>query len=359
MGNLQNIQENQTDEISLKELFEKFQSWLKYLLSKWYIIIIAGILGGGIGFFYANRQEPIYTATTTFVLEGADKGSGLGQYAGIASMMGVDLGSGNEGIFQGDNLLELYKSRKMLEATLLLPSPSDSSLLLIDRYLNLFTSKGEDKDKSTKRTIINFKTNKDPRLQRSRDSILQKVVLDINKNNLLVGKLDKKSAIFKIDIQSTDETFSKEFNESLVRQVNEFYLRTKTKKSLDNISILQHKTDSVKAVMNASIGAMATVLDATPNLNPTRQSQRIAPTQRSQFSAETNKAILSQLVQNLELTKMGLMKETPLIEILDEPRYPINKKTFSVFSYSIIGGLVCSIILVFVFSVGWWISKLN
>ncbi|OOG15677.1 hypothetical protein BWD42_24310 [Sphingobacterium sp. CZ-UAM] len=357
MENSQNIHERRADEISIEELFGKFQSWLKYLLFKWYIIFIAGILGAVAGFFYANRQKPIYTATTTFVLEGADKGNGLGQYAGIASMMGVDLGGGGEGIFQGDNLLELYKSRKMLEATLLLPSPSDSSLLLIDRYLH--NSAVNEKKAVDKLMGVNFKLENSSSSKRLRDSVLQKVVANLNKYNLKVGKLDKKSSIFKIEIQSPSEIFSKEFNELLVQQVNEFYVRTKTKKSLDNIAILQRKTDSVRAVMNGDIGTMAAIIDATPNLNPVRQAQRVIPTQRSQFSAETNKLILGQLVQNLELAKISLMKETPLIEVLDEPRYPIDKKTFSTIAYSIIGGIVTSLIIIFVFSVLWWLPKLS
>lgn len=357
MEKLKNDQTAQIDEISLKELFGRFRAFYQFLLRKWYIIVLSGILGGGIGFLYAKNKKAIYTATTTFVLEGADKSGGLAQYAGIASMIGVDLGGGNEGIFQGDNLLELYKSRKMLESTLLKPSPSDSSLLLIDRYLAFSPIT---KESSADRVEnIKYKGELSVSSQRLRDSILKEVVVSINKHNLIVGKLDKKLSIFKIEIQSPDEIFSKEFNELLVKQVNDFYVMTKTKKSLDNISILQHKTDSVRGVMNGDIGTMAAVMDATPNINPTRQAQRIIPTQRSQFSAETNKAILSQLVQNLELTKIGLMKETPLIEVLDEPSYPVDKKAFSAIRYSIIGGLVSSIVLLFMLSVIWWFSKLS
>lgn len=347
----------ETHQISVKELFSRIRFWYRFLLRKWYVIFIGGLLGGSIGFFIAKSKTPLYTATTTFVLEGAEQGGGLSQYAGIASMIGVDLGNGNEGIFQGDNLLELYKSRKMLEATLMLRSPSDSSLLLIDRYLKLYDKKKDSEISNLKN--IDFKKDLGGRFQRAKDSILQKAVANINKNILTVGKLDKKLSIIKIDIKSPDEIFSKEFNECLVKQVNEFYLTTKTKKSLGNIAILQHKTDSVRSVMNNNIGTMARVMDVTPNLNPTRLAQRTIPTQQSQISAETNKAILSQLVQNLELTKMSLMKEAPLIEVLDEPRYPLNKETYSALTYLIIGGSVSAIILIFLLSVSWWIIKFN
>lgn len=339
---------NISKEISLKELILKTRDWCKYLLSKWYILFFATLIGGGVGFYYATTKQITFTATTTFVLESAEgTGGGVGQMAGLAALAGVDLGMSGGGIFQGDNLFELYKSRKMIEATLLLPSKSDSTLLLLDRYLALSNAKSSWKDKKPELLQIDF-TKKNPKeLVRDRDSILQKAVQDINKNNLIVGKVDKKSVIIKVDVKSADEVFSKEFNEALVNEVNKFYIQTKTKKSLDNIAILQDKTDSVRAVMNGNIATAAVVIDDTPNLNPTRQAQRLVPTQRSQFSAETNKAILGQLVQNLEMSKMALMKEAPLIQKVDEPVYPLQTIGKGVFKLTIFGSIICLIISIF------------
>ncbi len=137
----------------------------------------------------------------------------------------------------------------------------------------------------------------------------------------------------------------------MVNTVNDFYIRTKTKKSQDNIAILQRKTDSVRAVLNGSISSGAIVLDATPNLNPTRQAQRTIPIQRSQFSAETNRAILGQLVQNLELSKMNLMKESPLIEKIDEPIFPLDKNSTSKVKMGIIGCIVTILITALVLGI--------
>jgi len=313
------------EKVSLKDIILNLQIWFKYFLSKLWILGIVSLIGAALGFFYAHLQKTIFKASTTFVLETGDSnGSRMGQMAGLAALAGVDLGQSGGGIFQGDNLFELYRSRKMIESVLLLPSKYDSSLLLLDRYLKLTKTREQWKKVKPELLKIDFSHNNSPELSRAKDSVLQQIVKDINKNNLIVGKNDKKSAIIRVDVKSTDELFSKEFNEALVAQVNEFYIQTKTKKSLDNIAILQHKTDSVRAVMNGSISAAAVILDATPNLNPSRQSQRLIPSQRSQFSAETNKAILAQLVQNLEMAKMNLMKESPLIQVVDEPILPLE-----------------------------------
>jgi Chain length determinant protein len=345
------------DDISLRELILKIGEWWKYLLSKWIVIVSFGILGGILGFAYAFLKKPIYTATTTFVLETGEK-PGMGQYAGIASMMGIDLGSGGGGIFQGENILELYKSRTIIEKALLSPIDSISGELLISRYIE-FNKLREAWAKKPELANLQFgtdilpdqkSTNLDGKLIRLRDSVLGKVVEDINNNYLTVAKPDKKLSIIQVDVKAKDEIFAKSFNEELVKNVNDFYVRTKTKKAIDNVSILQHKSDSVRAVMNGAIYSAVAVADATPNLNPTRQIQRVAPAQKAQFSAESNKAVLSTLVQNLEMAKITLLKETPLIQVVDYPVYPLKKDKLGKVKGTIIGGILLGILTVFFFT---------
>lgn len=328
-------------EISFKEFLLRVNNWRKYILSKWLIFLIAVIIGGIVGIVYSRINKPVYTASSTFVLEGGENGGGgLGQYAGLASMVGVDLGGKGEGVFQGDNLLELYKSRKMIESALLISSEQDTSKVLLDYYLALNDTRERWKKENPKLLNINFRKSNYNFPQRDRDSVLQRVVYEINKNNLLISKPDKKLSIIKVDVSSKGEVFSNEFNKALVNVVNAFYVRTKTKKSTDNIKILQYKTDSVRRVMNNNISAGAFVIDETPNINPTKLSLRVVPSQKSQFSAETNKAILGQLIQNLELAKIALLKEAPLIQIIDEPIYPLPKVGISKIKGAVFGAFI-------------------
>lgn len=351
---VQNIETRKNDEISLKELIIKLKKASSYIFSKWYVVLIAGTIGGGLGFFYAYMKKPIFVASTSFVLEsGEGSGGGMGQYSGIASMVGIDLGEGGGGIFQGDNILELYKSRNMIEKTLLTPLEGHPHNLILDLYFSI---------NDTKKSWINnpdladlkFSNNvselskKDltPKITRLRDSILGAISDNINRNYLIVSKPDKKLAIIRVDVKSKEEAFAKVFNDAIVKNVNDFYVQTKTKKSLENLQVLQHQVDSVRNVMNGNIYTVASVSDATPNLNPTRQVQRIVPSQRAQFSAETNKTILGSLVQNLEITKMTLLKETPLIQVIDTPRYPLKYEKLGIVKGSVLGVILASLICV-------------
>lgn len=345
--------ETEPDEISLKELILKFRELWKYLLSKWAIIIAFGMVSGGMGYAYAYFKKPIYTATTTFVLED-EKGGGTGNLAGLASMAGIDLGGNGGGIFQGDNILQLYKSRTMLEKTLLTQvNINDKKELLVQRYID-FNKLNEKWVKHP--NLINLRFSIDSLqlntkfigFDRLRDSILGEIVGDIKRNYLTVVKPDKKLSTIQVDVRAKDEFFAKAFNDELVKNVNEFYIQTRIKKSLQNVEILQDKADSVRGVMNGAIYTAVAVADATPNLNPTRQIRRVAPAQRAQFSAETNKSILAEMVKNLEMTKMSLLKETPLIQVIDEPIYPLPKEKISKIKGFILGGILGGFLIIFI-----------
>lgn len=350
---IKNLPEN--NEVSVKDIFIKLKDCYRYLASKWIVILICSFLGGVLGFTYALFSKPIYKASTTFVIEEADKGGGgLGQYAGLASMAGIDLGGGSGGgIFQGDNILELYKSRKMIEKTLLSKVQyKGKETLLIDLYID-FNDLREKWIKNPALYHITFEGAKNNTSQygfnRLQDSIIGTVVSEINKNSLNVAKPDKKLNIIKAEVKSTDEFFAKAFNQQIVKNVNDFYVQTKTKKSIANILILQQKTDSVRRALNGEITTAAMVTDATPNLNPTRQAQRTSPVQRSQVSAETNKLILGELVKNLELSKMSALKEAPLIQVVDEPMFPLEREKLGRVSSAVFGFVLSFFIMVFFF----------
>ncbi len=110
---------NNNDEISLKELLEKGKEWYHYILSQWKLIVLAGFIGAILGLTYSFTKKPIYTATLSFALEDEKSGGGLGGALGLASSFGIDLGGGGGSIFTGSNLTELFKSRAMVEKTLL------------------------------------------------------------------------------------------------------------------------------------------------------------------------------------------------------------------------------------------------
>jgi len=320
------------EDISLKDILLKIRSYWLYLLSNVYPILLIAVFGGVIGVVYSIYKRPIYTSVTTFVLEEEHGGGGLNSLAGVASIAGIDIGGGAGGIFQGDNILQLYRSRNIIKKTLLTKVSEDGkSALLIDHFISFNDLRESWKDRPSLANIKFSAIDSSDTLTftRLQDSVITLIANDINKNYLKVDKIDKKLSIISAEVKASDEFFAKSFNEQIVKNVSDFYIQTKTRKSLNNINILQQKVDSVRSIMNGAIYSASKISDATPNLNITRQVQRVAPIQRSQFSAETNKMILGELVKNLELSKIALRKETPLIQVVDEPVFPLERNRLS------------------------------
>lgn len=337
------------DEISLKDLILKIQEWWRYLLSKWLIILIAGLIGGGLGLIYSLLKKPTYTASLSFVLEEEGAG-GLGNLGGLAAMAGFNIGGGSgDGLFKGENIFEIYKSRSMLTKTLLSTSSQNDSLL-IDRYIAFNDLRKVWKEKP-QLANISFSVPKD-QFTLQHDSIMGEITNFISLNNLSVSKPDKKTSLIQVATTTINEKFSKDFTEALVQNVNDFYVETKTKKSLENLSVLQHQTDSVRRELNAAIGGVAIAMDANPNSNPARQVLNV-PSSKKQVDVQANQAILTELVKNLELAKISLRQETPLIQVIDEPVLPLKKDKVGMLR-GLILGIILSIILV---SIGFILIK--
>lgn len=336
------------EEISLKELFEKGKEWYFYLLSQWKIIVLAGFIGGALGLTYSISKKPIYTATLSFALEDEKSGGGLGGALGLASSFGFDLGGSGGNIFSGSNLTELFKSRKMVEQTLLTPVVvNDKTISLAEMYIQNVKWR-EGWEENPKYKDIQFLPNPERKyFSRVQDSILGVIYNSLSKGSLFVGQKDKKIDIISIDVTSDKELFAKYFCEALARQVGEFYVATKTKKARANMAILQKQTDSIRGELNGAITGVAVANDNTFNLNPALNVRR-APSARRQVDVQANTAILTELVKQCELAKVTLRKETPLIQVIDRPILPLNKERFGKAKGIVMGGFLAGFLVVLV-----------
>lgn len=343
-----NIPDKQ-DEISMKDILLKIRSGIRYVKSKRLIIITITILGGVLGIGYSIFKKPNYVATSTFVLDEASKGR-MSQYSGLASLAGIDLpGSTTSGLFEGDNILELYKSRLMIEKALLSEGNfNGKNELLIDRYADYYKLREHWKEKDN---LDNITFTGDPeKFNRKQDSIITDLVELFNKNHLSVIRPDKKLNIIRVDVTTKDELFSKAFNDKLVDNVNNFYILTRTKKASQDVLVLQRQADSVKQVLNASISGVASAIDAAPNANPLLLSLKV-PSQKKQVDVQASTAIYSEIVKNLEISKMNLRQETPLIQVIDHPVLPLYIDKVGKLKGTVVGlvlGFILSVVFVVV-----------
>jgi len=345
---LLNSADKSADEISLKEVIIRFKRLWRYLFLKKTIILIAFVIGALIGVCYAYYKVPVYKAELTFSLQDEKGGGGLSSALGLANQFGLDIGGGSAGgEFSGDNLLLLLRSRSMVEKTLL------SSVTINGRaqtLAELYINANGIREKWTKKADlanINFL----PDANRSKFSLKQDSVLGdfyeaLKTTDFTATKLEKSSGIYSINVKSRSELFAKMFTEVLAKVVSDYYIQTKTEKSLRNVKVLQRQTDSVRIELNSAISGVAVYADANPNANPSRQTLRV-PSQRRQIDVQANTAILNELVKNLELSKMSLLQATPLIQIIDRPILPLEKNKLGKVKGLILGGILGAFLMIF------------
>lgn len=334
----------QEEEVFLKDLILKFQDWCAYILSKWLIILLFGLVGAGLGLSYALIKKPNYVGELTFVLED-NKSNPLSAYMGLASQIGLDIGGGyGSGVFGGDNIIEFLRSRLMIEKTLLSPIIVNGKVKsLADLYIEI-----NELDKKWESNPVVKDLRFPLHLERSKFSLQQDSVLNIfqesiTKKNLEIRKLDKKLSFISVTCTSRDERFSKAFVERLVAEATDFYVNTKIKHSKINVDKLQLTADSLESLLNRKTYALAASQDI--NQNPVKQMASVG----AQVQARDKmvlQTMYAEVVKNLEFSKMSMALETPLVQIVDTPILPLEKKKFGKLKGIVIGGFISGFLVV-------------
>ncbi len=305
--------------VSIRDVADGISNLTRWIISKWLIISITGCLFGVGGILYAWFKKPTYVAELTFAPEN-NKSSGLGAYAGLAAQFGFDIGGGGGFFFEGDNLLEFFKSKMLIETALLTPVKTGTNeTLLINHYIH--TSAWKDKlRKNPRLSGVRFQLPYEKN-DRIRDSVMKEIIMEINKK-LIIDRVDKKLSIVIAKIETQDEIFSKLFVETIVASGINYYIDYRSKKSRENVLILERQTDSVRNILHGNIASVASSTDL--NVNPIRQVAKTGA-RRREIDVQANSQLYAELLKQLELSRIALRKETPLIEIIERPYYPLQK----------------------------------
>jgi hypothetical protein len=193
---------------------------------------------------------------------------------------------------------------------------------------------------------INFPVKADrTKFSLEQDSILQTISAGLIKANLVIAQKDKKVSIISLTVKTESELFSKLFCEQLLKETSDFYIETKSKKARLNVDILQRQADSIRAELNSAITGVATTSDNVYNLNPALNVKR-TPSIRRQVDVQANTAILTQLVAQLEMSKVSLRKETPLVQLIDRPILPLEKEKVGRLKSLILGGFLAGFLTI-------------
>ena len=110
---------DKSDEITLKEVLKIFSEYKSELFSRKKTIFFSVLFFCVLSLFFSSLTKSKYQADITFVVQSpTSEGSSLSNLGNIASSFGFNIGS-SENAFSQANVMELFKSRRIIEATLL------------------------------------------------------------------------------------------------------------------------------------------------------------------------------------------------------------------------------------------------
>lgn len=304
------------------------------------IILLVMLMGGLLGITYSFLKSPRYIADTLFLVEESKSMAGGGLLSSLGGSLGMDitgLTGSNNTVLSGDNVLELLKSKKFMTQCLKTPYLNDSNYSIADKYAEVYKYKSKwENDSKIGRTISFAKPDKENRMQ---DSLLKILVQRIEEQELSVVKPDKKLGFFKITLATKDENLSKLISEKLLKIATDFYIEAKVGRLRKNAARLEKRTDSIYNLLNYK--TQSTRQDALLLLNGNFANVNEAiNSEISQRDKAVLTTIYGELLKNLEATKASLIQETPTVQIVDSPVFPLEKSETKWYMGLLMGAII-------------------
>ena len=334
--------EQYNDEIQLKDILIKLSAYKTFLLSKKFTIIAVSGLFFVLGIVFSITSNTKYTAELTFVVEDQQQGVSLGSMSGMASQFGFDIGGSSSATFSQNNILEFLKSRGVVEAALMQSRiVNKNEDLLIEHYLHLNNIKDS------------WKNNKDFNsfsfhgiLTQVNDSISGDVWMNIIEDKLVVELQSDEANIINLSYVSKNEEFAKIFVETLIEQMSKMYITHQTAQASKTLNFLTSRSDSVFIELEIAEEEFAKVKDINQRI--VKASGRLKELQLMR-SVEVLNTMYLEIVKNLEISKLTLLNQTPIIQIIDRPILPLKFEEKSKIFLGLLGAFLGGFLSLFFF----------
>lgn len=348
----QNIPSYQDDEITLKELIEKLlEFWRELWAKKWWIIALTLPVMAYFG-YKAKTIEATYTAQLTYMLN--DGSGGAGALGGILGSFGL----GNGGEFNLDRIVELSRSRNIIQKVLFTQVELDTFPgkrdFIGNHIIQLHKLDEEWTNKKKDWTGFRFKSGDISNFGKDELGALKmlygKVIGGKNvKKPIFSNGFNEDTGILTISSTTVDEELSILFSNLVYNELKQYYTESSTKGNLNTFEFVEAKTDSVFALLRAKEFQLSRFNDSHRNLSdPNLLTQkRLLETEILKL-----KTMYAEATKNRELADFSLASGKPDIAIIDAPLPPIEPNAMSLLIELIKGGLLGGLL-----AAGFFISR--
>ncbi len=314
-------------------------------------MLLFSILGGLIGILIGFLIKPKYESRLTFALDGGQEQDMISGAFSLASQLGF--GGDVGGLFEGENILEIMKSRRIIESVLLTVDTLNQSPVTLATYYMRINELDKKLEKKVRTSGITFPVGvQKSQLTYLQDSILKNIYEEMTLNDIHPIRTDKKLSLFELRIESRDERFSKVFTDRLAKMAGDFYTEITSKKERETVSVLEQRVDSIKNAVGYSIYSKAAILDA--NLNTAFSVAQADPSLK-QYNVAAYSEAYKELMKNLELAKYQYIRNIPLIQVIDPADYPMKRVKTSKLKLGILFSMLTTSCCIFFF----WLASIR
>ena len=323
----------------LIDILRRLREIFKLLLAKWKLICICGFSCAFLGLFASFISKASYEASLIFTIDGSSKSGALSGLLSMATQMGgggAMGGMGGADAFSEENLVEILKTRSLIEKALLTSVYiNGKNDLLANHFIRIHEYHENWKDDSRLKNF-RFKNTDRSKFTFVEDSLLgvfNSMIID----QISVDKLGKLTSLISVRFTSGDELFTKYFTEKLVSGVSDYYIELKTRKIRSSLYMIQSRSDSIQRALLSAEYSLAKWKDSRKMIVKMEGNVMEATLIRN---VQILDLMYAEVIKQLELTKFTLLNQTPLIQVIDKPILPLNKKKLGKVRGLVLGGLL-------------------
>lgn len=330
-------QESDIIRIDFKEFFKVQKKGI-------WIILAVTALSTTLGAFYAYNLKEEFVSEGKILPEISGKSSSLGQYAGLAALAGIDLGSSSIGAdairpdlypdvlnsteFYLHLLNEKFKDRKTTEwlfSDYYLKYILDGKIKKEDQKLNF--------PKSSNYITLNRQTEKN--------------ISDLKKR--ISCSYNKKTGVIGISVKMPDPVIAANIASFSMKYLTDYIINYRTEKQKRDLEFLEDRLASAKGKYYNNQSKKASYTDQMP-LGSLRLQSADLQRERIESDYKISSSFYNTLLQKYEEAKLQMQQETPVIKVLEPPVVPNLKsepRKSIIIGMSILFGLLLSILFLF------------
>lgn len=243
-----------------------------------------------------------------------------GRYSPLMQIMGqFGMSTGAESV-NADKIVELLFTRFIIANTLFKTDTiNGKSDLLINHFINEFNvNNWYDEESGFRNVVFKLKPDKDYSLEKNK--IIQDIYKEIIEHHLTAGTSD--NGIVEVNYKSISEPFSKKYLDNLFETISEYYISKSNQKQRETYDIVKYYNDSLQTTLRKTEAAWAILKDK--NVFKVKAEGRLNQLRKTHELEALNAAYIES-VKNLELAKFNLINQTPILQLIDRPVFPLKE----------------------------------